>query len=128
LLEQAPLDDLFPACAAAGTAIVVGGPFNSGILAVGAKAGATFNYEAAPPGVVARVAAIEAVCDAHGVPLAAAALQFPLAHPLVASVIPGLDSPLRVEQALALYRHPIPAALWRDLKARGLMHGEAPTP
>jgi D-threo-aldose 1-dehydrogenase len=128
LLEQAPLDDLFPACAAAGTAIVVGGPFNSGILAVGAKAGATFNYEAAPPGVVARVAAIEAVCDAHGVPLAAAALQFPLAHPLVASVIPGLDSPLRVEQALALYRHPIPAALWCDLKARGLMHGEAPTP
>jgi D-threo-aldose 1-dehydrogenase len=128
LLEQAPLDDLFPACAEAGTAIVVGGPFNSGILAVGAKAGATFNYDAAPPEVIARVAAIEAVCDAHGVPLAAAALQFPLAHPLVASVIPGLDSAARVQQALALYRHPIPAALWRDLKAAGLMRQDAPTP
>ncbi len=128
LLEQAPLDDLFPACKETGTGIVVGGPFNSGILAVGAKKGATFNYEAAPPGVVARVAAIEIVCERHGVPLPAAALQFPLAHPLVASVLAGLDSPSRVEQALALYRRPIPATLWRDLKAQGLMHPGAPTP
>ncbi len=128
LLEQAPLDALFPACAAAGTAIVIGGPFNSGILATGAKAGGTFNYEAAPPGVIARVAAIEAVCDAHGVPLPAAALQFPLAHPLVASVIPGLDSPQRAEQALALYRHPIPAALWEELKAKNHLRRDAPTP
>jgi D-threo-aldose 1-dehydrogenase len=128
LLEQAPLDDLFPACEAAGTAIVIGGPFNSGILAAGSRSGATFNYEAAPQAVIARVAAIEAVCAAHGVPLPAAALQFPLAHPLVASVIPGLDSPQRVEQALALYRHPIPAALWDDLKAQGLMRRDAPTP
>ena len=128
LLEQTPLDALFPACAAAGTAIVIGGPFNSGILATGAKAGGTFNYEAAPGDVIARVAAIEAVCDAHGVPLAAAALQFPLAHPLVASVIPGLDSPRRVEQALALYRHPIPEALWEDLKAKALLRQDAPTP
>jgi D-threo-aldose 1-dehydrogenase len=128
LLEQAPLDALFPACAAAGTAIVIGGPFNSGILATGAKAGATFNYEAAPPGIIARVAAIEAICAAHGVPLPAAALQFPLAHPLVASVIPGLDSPQRVEQALALYRHPIPVALWEELKAKNLLRRDAPTP
>ncbi|HEU4549285.1 MAG TPA: aldo/keto reductase [Rhizomicrobium sp.] len=130
LLEQAPLDELFPACEEAGTAVVVGGPFNSGILAAGTKSSApvTFNYQAAPPDVIARVAAIEAVCDTHRVPLAAAALQFPLAHPLVASVIPGLDSAEHVEQALALYRHPIPAVLWRDLKDKGLMHPGAPVP
>jgi D-threo-aldose 1-dehydrogenase len=128
LLEQTPLDDFFPTCEVAGTAIVIGGPFNSGILAAGAKSGATFNYEAAPQAVIDKVAAIEAVCGAHGVPLPAAALQFPLAHPLVASVIPGLDSPERVEQALALYRHPIPAALWRDLKDKGLLRENAPSP
>lgn len=130
LLEQAPLDDLFPACEAAGTAIVIGGPFNSGILATGAKSGAaaTFNYEAAPRAVIERVAAIEAICDAHDVPLPAAALQFPLAHPLVASVIPGLDSPARVEQAVTLYNTPVPAALWADMKAKGLLRADAPTP
>lgn len=130
LLEQAPLDDLFPRCAQAGTAIVVGGPFNSGILAVGTRSGAAtrFDYQIAPRAVIEKVGAIEDVCDAHGVPLAAAALQLPLAHPLVASVIPGLDSPARVQQALALYHHPIGAALWRDLKARGLLREDAPVP
>jgi D-threo-aldose 1-dehydrogenase len=130
LLEQTPLDALFPRCAEAGTAIVIGGPFNSGILATGTRSGTpvTFNYEAAPPEVVEKAAALEGVCESHGVPLAAAALQFPLAHPLVASVIPGLDSPQRVEQSLALYRHPIPAALWGDLKARGLIRADAPVP
>jgi D-threo-aldose 1-dehydrogenase len=128
LLEQTPLDVLFPRCAEAGTAIVIGGPFNSGILAVGSKGGGTFNYEAAPRAVIGRVAAIEAVCDAHGVPLAAAALQFPLAHPIVSSVIPGLDSPERVMQAVALYDTPIPAAFWAELKAKKLLRQDAPTP
>jgi len=128
LLEQTPLDDLFPACEAAGTAIVIGGPFNSGILAAGARSGATFNYEAAPQAVMDKVAALDEVCAAHGVPLAAAALQFPLAHPLVASVIPGLDSPERVRQAVAWYNTAIPAALWTDLKAKGLLRQDAPTP
>src|SRR6184192_81353 len=76
LLEQAPLDDLMPKCLARGTSIVVGGPLNSGILA----GRDTWNYRTAPAEVVARVDAIRAVCDRHGVPLAAAALQFPLAH------------------------------------------------
>jgi D-threo-aldose 1-dehydrogenase len=130
LLEQTPLDELFPRCAEAGTAIVIGGPFNSGILAVGTRSGAaaTYNYEAVPQAVREKVAAIETVCESHGVPLPAAALQFPLAHPLVASVIPGLDSPDRAEQALALYRHPIPAGLWRELQARGLIRADAPVP
>jgi D-threo-aldose 1-dehydrogenase len=130
LLEQTPLDDLFPACEAAGTVIIIGGPFNSGILATGVKSGAaaTFNYEAAPHAVIEKVAAIEAICDAHDVPLPAAALQFPLAHPLVASVIPGLDSPARVDQAVTLYNTPVPAALWTELKAKGLLRADAPTP
>jgi len=128
LLEQAPLDDLFPRCEAAGTAIVIGGPFNSGILAAGSRSGATFNYEAAPRAVIEKVAALEAVCERHGVPLPAAALQFPLAHKLVASVIPGLDSPERVSQAVALYNTPIPPGLWAELKTKKLLREDAPTP
>jgi len=130
LLEQSPLDDLFPRCAAADTAIVVGGPYNSGILAVGTTSGAPlfYNYEPAPADVIERVRRIEAVCERHGVPLAAAALQFPLAHPLVASVIPGLDSPERVAQTVALYRHEIPAALWQDLHHENLLRADAPVP
>jgi len=130
LLEQTSLDDLFPRCEAAGTAIVIGGPYNSGILAVGTKTEAPlyYNYELAPAAVVERVRSIEAVCGRHGVPLAAAALQFPLAHSLVASVIPGLDSPQRVSQTIALYRHKIPAALWEELKHEKLIRGDAPTP
>jgi D-threo-aldose 1-dehydrogenase len=130
LLEQTALAQLFPRCEAAGTAIVVGGPYNSGILAVGTKTGAPlyYNYEAAPHDVVEKVRKIEAVCDRHGVPLAAAALQFPLAHRLVASVIPGLDSPDRVFQTLALYRHKIPADLWQELRHEKLIRPDAPVP
>lgn len=130
LLEQTPLDDLFVACQAAGTAIVVGGPYNSGILAVGTKSGAPlyYNYEPAPPQVVEKVRRIESVCARHAVPLAAAALQFPLAHPLVASVIPGLDSPERVAQACALYAHAIPSALWQELRHEKLVREDAPIP
>jgi D-threo-aldose 1-dehydrogenase len=78
--------------------------------------------------VIDKVRRIEAVCDRHGVPLAAAALQFPLAHPLVASVIPGLDSPERVAQSVTLYRHKIPPALWQDLRRENLLRPDAPIP
>lgn len=130
LLEQTPLDDLFPACEAAGTAIVVGGPYNSGILAAGTRSGAPlyYNYEPAPHETVEKVRRIESVCARHGVPLAAAALQFPLVHQLVASVIPGLDSPERVAQTCALYRHPIPAVLWQELRHEKLVREDAPIP
>jgi D-threo-aldose 1-dehydrogenase len=130
LLEQDPLDDLLPACEKAGTSIVVGGPYNSGILAVGTKSDATlyYNYEPAPANVIDKVRRIEAVCDRHGVPMPAAALQFPLAHSLVASVIPGLDSPERVLQTIALYRHKIPAALWQELIQERLLRPDAPLP
>jgi D-threo-aldose 1-dehydrogenase len=128
LLEQHPLDDLFPLCEKAGTAIVVGGPYNSGILAVGTKTAAPlyYDYAPAPAEVIEKVRRIEAVCDRHGVPLPAAALQFPLAHRLVASVIPGLDSPERVNQTIALYRHKIPAALWQELRHEKLIRADAP--
>jgi D-threo-aldose 1-dehydrogenase len=130
LLEQGPLDDLLPACEKAGTSIVVGGPYNSGILAVGTKSDATlyYNYEPAPANVIDKVHRIEAVCDRHGVPLPAAALQFPLAHRQVASVIPGLDSPERVRQTIALYHHEIPAALWHELIQEKLLRPDAPLP
>ena len=130
LLEQNALDELFPRCVEAGTQIVVGGPYNSGILALGTKTDAPlyYNYEPAPADIIDKVRRIEAVCDAHAVPLAAAALQFPLAHPLVASVIPGLDSAARVQQTVALHRHKIPAALWQDLRRDGLLREDAPYP
>ena len=124
LLEQAPLDDLLPKCERAGTSIVVGGPLNSGILA-GRE---TWNYKTAPAEIVSRVQAIEAVCDRHNVPLAAAALQFPLAHPAVAAVIPGPRNVDEFHANLRLLRHPIPATLWADLHDSGLLHPQAPTP
>ncbi|MGE0222931.1 MAG: aldo/keto reductase [Acetobacteraceae bacterium] len=124
LLEQGPLDDLLPQCVARGTSIVVGGPLNSGILA-GRE---TWNYAAAPHDVVERVKRIEAVCDAHKVPLPAAALQFPLAHPAVCAVIPGPRSAAEFDTNLPLFTLPIPAALWSDLKAAGLVRQDAPVP
>ncbi len=102
LLEQAPLDDLLPRCVKAGTSIVVGGPLNSGILA----GRGTWNYKTAPADVVARVDAIRAVCDRHGVPLPAAALQFPLAHPAVAAIIPGPREPAEFRANLAMAAMP----------------------
>jgi len=130
LLEQTALTQLFPRCEAAGTAIVVGGPYNSGILAAGTRTGAPlyYNYEPAPWDVIEKVRKIETVCDRHGVPLAAAALQFPLAHKLVTSVIPGLDSPERVAQTLSLYRHKSPADLWQELRQEKLIRPDAPIP
>ena len=124
LLEQAPLQTLFPQCARAGAGIVLGGPYNSGVLA----GKATFNYAAIPPEVAARVRKLDAVCRAHGVGLAQAALQFVAAHPLVVSVIPGAVSPEEVDGNVALLAAATPAALWRDLKAEGLIHPDAPVP
>jgi len=129
LLEQEPLHEFLPQCQRHGASIILGGAYNSGILATGARRGGAihYNYEPAPPAIVERVARIEAVCDAHGVTLAAAALQFPLAHPVIASVIPGLGSAARVEQTVALWREAIPAAFWQQLKDEGLLDPDAPT-
>jgi D-threo-aldose 1-dehydrogenase len=124
LLEQAPLDHFLPLCQARGVAVVAGGPYNSGVL----TGGTHYNYAAIPAEVAARVAALEAACAAHGVALADAALQFPLAHPCVASVIPGMASKAEVESNLARLATVIPRALWDDLKSRNLLHEAAPVP
>lgn len=124
LLEQSPLDRFLPLCQARGVAVIAGGPYNSGVL----TGGTHYNYAAVPPEVAARVKALEAVCAAHGVALAAAALQFPLAHPCVASVIPGMASKAEVESNLARFATVIPPALWHDLKSQNLLHEAAPVP
>lgn len=130
LLEQTPLDELFPLCQASGVHIVVGGPYNSGILATGVRGGGTLshNYAAAPPEIVARVRVLEEICDRYAVPLPAAALQFPLAHPQVISVIPGLESAERVAETIGLYHTRIPAEFWQALRSAGYLREDAPVP
>lgn len=124
LLEQEPLDTLFPECKRRGVGIVLGGPYNSGILA----GKTTYNYAAAPPDIVARVRKIEAVCQEHSVPLASAALQFVLAHPLVMTVIPGSQTASEHEQNVQVLDVAIPSAFWKELKSKQLIHADSPTP
>lgn len=128
LLDQEALDRDLPMCHERGVGIVIGAPFASGILARGPVSGATYAYAAAPPEVLERTHRIEAVCARHGVPLGAAALQFPLAHPAVAAVIPGPNSPEQARRNLEWMRTPIPAELWAELKAVGSLRADAPTP
>jgi len=128
LLEQDVLDSEFPRCAERGVGVIIGGGYNSGILATGAVPGAMYNYEPAGPAILERVRKIEQVCARHRVPLPAAALQFPLGHPIVASIIPGAISRAQVEQNLAAFRHPIPADLWAELKHEKLIRAAAPIP
>ena len=128
LLEQEPLDELLPLCERRGTALVIGGGFNGGILATGAVPGAKWNYAPAPAPIMEKVRKIEAVCKRHNVPLAAAALQFLLAHPAVASHVPGTRTVEQMNQNLALVAHPIPKAFWQELKSAGLVRQDAPVP
>jgi D-threo-aldose 1-dehydrogenase len=128
LLEQDALNAFFPACAAADTAVVIGGPYNSGILATGSAATGHYNYAPAPEAVRGKVRALEAVTARHGVSLPAAALAFVLAHPQVASVIPGIANPQQVSDTMRLYAEPIPSAFWAELRAAGLVRPDAPLP
>ena len=124
LLEQAPLDDLLPKCLRSGVSIVVGAVHNTGILA----GRDSWNYRPAPPEIAARANAIRAVCDRHAVPLIAAALQFPLAHPAVSAVLPGPRNIQEMEENSDLLHYPIPPALWADLRNAKLLRPDAPTP
>lgn len=124
LLEQDPLDGLIPKCVAAGTSLIVGGPFNSGIL-VGRE---MWNYAKAPADVVERVRKIGDVCADHGVELPVAALQFPLAHPVVSSVIPGARNGAEFAGILKWAAISTPAGLWSDLQSAGLIRADAPLP
>ena len=128
LLEQDALKEFLPLCESRGASVVVGGGFNSGILATGAKPGAKYNYAPAPADIMARVEKIEAVCAAFNVPLPAAALQFVVAHPAVSSFIAGTRTVEQLQQNLNWFSHPIPSEFWAALKAQGLLQAAAPTP
>lgn len=128
LIDHTGLRELLPICEQKQISVIIGGPYNSGILATGARPGATYNYVDATPAVMERVAAIEAVCTRHNVPLKAAALQFPLAHPAVAAVIPGARSVDEVEENFRLMNLPIPDDFWDELRHLSLLPAEVPTP
>jgi len=136
LLEQGACETFLPLCARRGASVILGGPFNSGILATGVKGADIasgkiplhYNYEAAPQTIIDRVAQIESVCEEFAVPLAAAALQFPAAHPQICSVLAGLASEAQVQQSLVWMNTPIPEELWQRLRECELLHPAAPIP
>ncbi len=127
LLEQDTLNDLLPACEARQVSILLGGAFNSGILARGVQGDLKYNYGDAPQDVIDRVTRLEAICRVHGAPLAAAALQFPYAHPAVATVLTGARSPGELRENVASFERELPAALWKALR-EGLLDPRAPVP
>jgi D-threo-aldose 1-dehydrogenase len=127
LLDQAALGELFPLCLERGIAVVLGGVYNSGILA-DPQPGSMFDYAPAPPELVERAQRLDAVCRRHGVPLKAAALQFALAHPAVTTLLLGARDPGELDENLELLRTPLPAELWDELRRERLVPEEAPTP
>lgn len=130
LLDQTALQSFLPLCEKRGCSIIIGGPFNSGILATGIRKGAVAYYDYAPaaPAIKDRVRRMETICRVHNTPLAAVALQFPLAHPVVACVIPGLADEAQARTARTLLEFPVPSDLWRELRQEGLVRPEAPLP
>jgi D-threo-aldose 1-dehydrogenase len=128
LLEQGALDEFLPLCEEKNIGVLAGGTFNSGILASGPRPGSKYNYADAPAAVRERVARLSEVCRAHGVPLAAAAIQFPLGHPKVSSIVIGAISAHEIHENFELMRRNIPAQLWADLKSEGLLRRDAPVP
>ena len=128
LLEQeASLNSFLPMCEERGIGILLGGPYNSGILATGAKPGAFYNYDPAPKQILDQVKKIETICKSHGVKLPEAALRFPLTHPSVVSVLPGAVNAKQVATNVKTLSAKIPKALWKDLKTQGLMDPRSPT-
>jgi D-threo-aldose 1-dehydrogenase len=128
LMEQDGLEAELPLCMERGVAVVAAGVFNSGLLATGAKVGAKYNYVDATPAQMERARLIEQVCLRHKVPMAAAAIQFPLLHPTVSAVLVGANHPDQLRWNIEHARHRIPTELWAELKAEGLLREEAPTP
>ena len=128
LLDQGVLDDEFPKCTEQGVDIVIGSVFASGILATGPVEGALYGYKPATSEILEKTRNIQAVCNRHSVPLPAAAMQFPLAHPSVAAIIPGAHKPDFIRTNIQHLQHDIPADLWTELKTEGLLRPDAPTP
>ena len=128
LIDQDSLHGGMADCLKKNTSVIIGAPFASGILATGSKSDSKYGYAAAPEAVQAKVRGIEAVCEAHNVSLQSAALQFPLAHPAVVSIIPGATRPEEINQNVASLQAAIPASFWSDLKSEGLIVADEPTP
>jgi D-threo-aldose 1-dehydrogenase len=128
LLEQGGLEAFLPECVKRNVSVILGGPYNSGILTGGVKPGATHDYVAASANLIEKAQKIEAVCKRHGVELGAAAMQFPLFHPAVCAVIPGALSTTEVKQNIARLSAKIPVELWSELKREKLLDPNAPTP
>ena len=128
LLEQGALHEFLPECVNRGVSVILGGPYNSGILTGGVKPGATHDYVPAAAPLIDKARKIEAVCSRHGVELGAAALQFPLFHPALCSVIPGALSVREVTQNVERMKVKVPADLWSELKREKLLDIDAPTP
>lgn len=127
LLDQEVLDEEFPLCEQRDVRIVIGAVFASGILVSGPVEGARYAYDTASPEILDKTRRIQAVCQRHDVPLPAAAMQFPLLHPLVAAIIPGAMEPNHIETNAEWFQHEIPAEMWAELKAEGLLRADAPT-
>jgi D-threo-aldose 1-dehydrogenase len=127
LLEQGALDELLPLCEK-GMSILLAAPLNTGILAIGPREDATYDYKPAPPAILDKVRRLEAVCSRHGVELAAAALQFPLAHPRLASIVAGATKASEVRENVTRMSAPIPRDLWQELKHEKLLAETAPVP
>ena len=128
LLDHSANSEFMPLCAERGVSVVIGGPYNSGILARDLSNPVTFDYEPAPAHLVEQAMKLQAICDSHDVDLKAAALQYVLAHPAVASVIPGAESVQELEQNIAMVQADIPSALWDDMKSERLLPPDAVTP
>jgi len=128
LLEQEALTSFLPLCVEKSIGVVVGSPFNSGILATGVKADAHYNYRPAPDEVKERVRRIQQICKAFKVKLPEAALHFPLGHAAVVSVIPGAQRAAEAKRNATMMNAKIPTALWRALKAEKLIREDAPAP
>jgi D-threo-aldose 1-dehydrogenase len=127
LLDHGALTELLPAAQDRGTSVVVGGAFNSGLLADPGP-GATYNYAAAPDELISRALRLKAVAERHGTTLRAAALAFPAAHPAVVSVLAGARSAAEVRDCARSFATPVPPDLWRELHAEGLLPDAAPLP
>lgn len=128
LLDQEALADFLPEASKRNVDVVAVGVFNSGILAKGARPGAKFDYGDAPAEIIEQTLKLNAVCDAFGIPIQAAAVQFAFGHPAVKSVVLGMAKPERIRQNLAWFETPIPAAFWQRLKSDGLLAADVPTP
>ncbi len=128
LLDHSGLSEFLPLCVERNVKVAIGGPYNSGILARDLNGPVSFDYEPAPAELIDRARRLNTICDHHGVDLKSAALQFVLAHPAVATVIPGAQTVGELEQNIYLVEKHIPSSLWQDLRRENLIPDEAPTP